>query len=199
MKTHHLSPLVAFAAMAVFGDSRAQENDASRDIPEITIFGSQRDVNDIPGGAVEVTLEDILKFNQSDIQRMLRQVPGVSVQIEDGYGLRPNLSIRGTASERSARITLLEDGVLIAPAPYAAPAAYYFPTAGRLSGIEVLKGPAAITEGPYTVGGAINLISTPIPSERSGVVDLQAGEDATWRESLLGRRWSGDAADYVRR
>ena len=61
------------------------------------------------------------------------------------------------------------------------PAAYYFPTAGRLSTVEVLKGPAAITEGPYTVGGAINMISTPIPSERSGAVNLQAGEDATWR------------------
>ncbi len=160
---------------------RDQADENSREISEITIFGNQSDVSRIPGGATKISFDDILRFNQSDIQRMIRQVPGVSVQIEDGYGLRPNLSIRGTASERSARITLLEDGVLIAPAPYAAPAAYYFPTTGRLSTVEVLKGPAAITEGPYTIGGPVNMLSTPIPTKRSGLLNLQAGEDATWR------------------
>ena len=175
-----------FLLVAGITTSLAQTTDdvieeRNREIPEITIFGNQDDITAIPGSATEISHDDIVQFNQSDIQRMIRQVPGVSVQIEDGFGLRPNLSIRGTASERSARITLLEDGVLIAPAPYAAPSAYYFPTAGRLSTVEVLKGPAAITEGPYTVGGAINLISTPIPRERTGMINLQAGENSTWR------------------
>ncbi len=179
----HTAIVLLLAAPAISFAQTADEStdDAGREIPEITIFGSHAGVSSVPGAAKAVTLEDMLRFNQSDIQRMIRQVPGVSIQVEDGYGLRPNISIRGTASERSARITLLEDGVLVAPAPYAAPAAYYFPTAGRLSAVEVLKGPAAITEGPYTIGGAINLISTPIPSARAGFVNLQAGEDATWR------------------
>ena len=101
--------------------------------------------------------------------------------MEDGYGLRPNISIRGVATERSGRITLLEDNVLIAPAPYSAPAAYYFPTAGRMSAIEILKGPAAITQGPYTIGGALNMISTPIPSASGGHLLLEADEDNTYR------------------
>ncbi|MEM7611995.1 MAG: TonB-dependent receptor [Pseudomonadota bacterium] len=150
-------------------------------MPEITIIGDADNLSKVPGSATVLDAADILRFNQTDIQRIIRGVPGVSVQLEDGYGLRPNLSIRGTASERSARITLLEDGVLIAPAPYSAPAAYYFPTAGRLSSVEVLKGPATITEGPYTIGGAVNLISTPIPEAASGVVNAQVGSDATWR------------------
>ena len=105
----------------------------------------------------------------------------MSVQVEDGYGLRPNISIRGVATERSGRITLLEDNVLIAPAPYSAPSAYYFPTIGRMQGIEVLKGPAAITQGPYTIGGALNMISTAVPDERAAQLQLEAGEDHTYR------------------
>ncbi|MEM6817530.1 MAG: TonB-dependent receptor [Pseudomonadota bacterium] len=163
---------------------KADESDSSADhapLAEVTIVGDPDALSELTGAATLISAEEILRFNQTDIQRIIRSAPGVTVQVEDGYGLRPNLSIRGTASERSARVTLLEDGILIAPAPYAAPAAYYFPTAGRLAGVEVLKGPATITEGPYTVGGAINLLSTPIPEERAGFVNTQIGEDATWR------------------
>jgi len=76
----------------------------------------------------------------------------------------------------------MEDGVLIAPAPYAAPAAYYFPTTGRIAGIEVLKGPAAIANGPYTIGGAINLLSTPIPQDEfAGRITQEIGTDNLYR------------------
>ena len=46
---------------------------------------------------------------------------------------------------------------------------------------EVLKGPAAITQGPYTIGGALNMISTPVPDELQGQVMAEGGEDATYR------------------
>ena len=111
----------------------------------------------------------------------LRAVPGVSLQLEDGYGLRPNISIRGVSTERSSRVTLLEDNVLIAPAPYSAPSAYYFPTPGRMHAFEVVKGPAAITQGPYTIGGALNMVSTPIPNQTLGNILLETGQDASHR------------------
>lgn len=133
------------------------------------------------GGASLITAEELEQFVNTDVARALRRVPGVSIQLEDGWALRPNISIRGTASDRSSRVTLMEDGVLIAPAPYAAPAAYYFPTFGRILSVEILKGPASITQGPYTVGGAINLISTPIPSTQQGFLQGEYGSDSTWR------------------
>ena len=150
-------------------------------LEEVTIVGTRNDVRNMSGAAHVIGPEDIQRFAYTDIQRMARQVPGVSIQVEDGFGLRPNISIRGVASERSGRITLLEDNVPIAPAPYSAPSAYYFPTAGRMHSLEVLKGPAAITQGPYTIGGALNLVSTPIPSALAGAVVAEAGQHGTWR------------------
>jgi len=157
----------------------------------ITIFGTAPDARNVAGGASTISSEDLEAFATTDIAQALRRVPGVSLQIEDGWALRPNISIRGTASERSSRVTLMEDNVLIAPAPYAAPAAYYFPTFGRIDSVEVLKGPASITQGPYTVGGAVNLRSTPVPEENRGFLRGELGSDATWR--LHG--WYGGASD----
>src|SRR5690606_39088924 len=90
----------------------------------------------------------------------------------------PNLGLRGVSSERSSRITLLEDGVLFAPAAYAAPAAYYFPLMTRMSGVDVYMGAATIPYGPRTVGGAVDLRNRPIPRELDGGLDLALG--STW-------------------
>jgi Fe(3+) dicitrate transport protein len=154
-------------------------------LENVTVFGIARDARNVAGGASTVNPAQLDEFASTDVVRALRRVPGASFQLEDGYGLRPNISIRGTPTERSSRITLLEDNVLIAPAPYAAPAAYYFPTFGRIHSMEVLKGPSAITQGPYTIGGAINLVSTPLPDSRQGLLQAEAGADATWRTHAM--------------
>ena len=172
-------------------DKAATSTDECVELEPVTIFGPARSPRDVAGGASVVTSEELQAFDTTDIVRALRRVPGISLQIEDGWALRPNISIRGTATERSSRVTLLEDNVLIAPAPYSAASAYYFPTFGRISSVEVLKGPASITQGPYTVGGAVNLISTPIPTTRQGQLHGGMGSDATWR--LHG--WYGDSTE----
>jgi Fe(3+) dicitrate transport protein len=137
------------------------------------------EVASVPGSADVIDSLELERQGHGDIHRVLRQVPGIYVQEEDGYGLRPNVGMRGTGSERSSKIALLEDGVLIAPAPYAAPAAYYFPTVGRMHSIEVRKGSSSIRQGPNTTGGVLNLISTPIPGELGGSVELEGGEHGT--------------------
>ena len=172
--------LVVAACPALFCGAQGTAEEAPY-LDEVVIVGQREPLDQAVGSAYHLDEESLERLGRADIQRVLRQVPGVSVQIEDGYGLRPNISIRGVATERTARITLLEDNVLIAPAPYSAPSAYYFPTAGRMAAVEVLTGPAAITQGPYTIGGALNLVSTPVPESRAGFATLEGGEDATWR------------------
>ncbi|GAA6154055.1 TonB-dependent receptor family protein [Pseudoteredinibacter isoporae] len=155
--------------------------DSNAKMEEVTIIGNPEEAQLIPGSAHVIGEQELEKFEFTDINRIVRQVPGVYLQEEDGFGLRPNIGIRGAVGERSSKINLMEDGVLIAPAPYSAPSAYYFPTAGRMSSVEILKGAETLRQGPATVGGAVNLISTRIPEQTRGSVNAEAGEDGAFR------------------
>ncbi len=154
-------------------------------LEEMTIIGSREDVRRYPGSGALIDSEQIKIEAANDINQLLKTVPGLYVQEEDGYGLRPNIGIRGATSERTSKVTLLEDGVPIAPAPYSNPEAYYFPTTLRMHAIEIAKGAPLLRYGPQTTGGVINLLSTPIPDETEGSVAFRYGENEEW--DLLAR------------
>ena len=180
--------LAATASSALAGDepSTAAPNPTAEDpaiLAPIVIVGSAAGARAVGGSATYLDEAALQTFAYADVNRVLRQAPGVVLQEEDGFGLRPNIGIRGSGTDRSARVALMEDGVLIAPAPYAAPAAYYFPRLARMTGVEVTKGPGAIKYGPLTTGGAINLTSTPIGGG--------ADEGLVGRASLLGGDFGG--------
>mgnify|MGYP000106103662 FL=1 len=177
--------LILTCSCATFAQEKASENDvkteqaANKQVEVISIFGQRNELETAIGSAF-VLNEEQLELNEfDDIHRVLQSVPGVYIREEDGYGLRPNIGLRGATSERSSKIALMEDGVLIAPAAYAAPAAYYFPLISRMTQVEVFKGPAAIKYGPNTVGGAINMVSrsiSTIDEGRQAEVDLAYGQ-----------------------
>jgi Fe(3+) dicitrate transport protein len=158
------------------------------------MVGDPLTLSSIPGSAHFLTLQDLeaRKVAHDNVHDILRRIPGVNVQEEDGYGLRPNIGLRGTGVSRSSKVTLMEDGVLVAPAPYAAPAAYYFPVTGRMEAVEVRKGSSQIRYGPRTIGGAINLVSTSIPAERRWELDTRGAENQTLRVRARG----GDSGEH---
>ncbi|MEM9113880.1 MAG: TonB-dependent receptor [Myxococcota bacterium] len=159
-------------------DERALPSLDPRLMDRVSIFGRKVDSPRIAGSAHLLDDEDLQRFEQNDIHQILSQVPGVYVRGEDGYGLRPNISLRGVDPTRSSKIVLLEDNILLGPAPYSAPAAYYFPLMTRMTGVEVFKGPAAIVTGPNTIGGAINFQTQSIPGSTVAFLDLAGGNDS---------------------
>lgn len=163
---------------------------------QVVISGGKKNMKDVPGSVHYLSARELEEFNYTDINRSLKSVPGVNIQEEDGFGLRPNIGMRGTGVERSSKITLMEDGILMAPAPYSASAAYYFPTFGRMDGLEVMKGHSQIKYGPNTNGGALNLISATIPEELMIKLDMNYGGFNTGQGHLRFGNKSGQVS-YV--
>ena len=178
--------IMGLLTILFFAPAFAVEYDVET-IESVSIIGTKADARKIAGSGTVISNEDLQKTIDTDIHKILSAVPGVFFRTEDGYGLRPNISIRGTSLDRSSKITIMEDGVLVAPAPYTSASAYYFPTTGRIHAVEVLKGPSAITQGPSTIGGALNLISTPIPTEGKGKFVQELGDNGMMRtHAVLG-------------
>ncbi|MEM6773354.1 MAG: TonB-dependent receptor, partial [Pseudomonadota bacterium] len=171
-----IAAAVALCAAAPLATAQGNTVDERR-IEEVFIFADVDAVRALPGSGARIGTEQISIEFANDVNQLLKTVPGTYIREEDGYGLRPNIGIRGATSERSSKITLMEDGIMMAPAPYSNPAAYYFPTALRAHSIEVLKGAPLLRYGPQTTGGVVNIVSTPIPDDFGGNVELRAGEN----------------------
>ncbi|WP_028765699.1 TonB-dependent receptor family protein [Shewanella fidelis] len=146
-------------------------------IEKMQIIGHDARLSKQTGSATLIDELELEQFKFDDINRVLYSVPGVNIREEDGYGLRPNIGFRGATPERSKKINIMEDGVLIGPAPYSAASAYYFPMTSKMTAIEVFKGPAAIKYGPNTVAGSLNMVTRAVPQSSEGLIDVSAGSD----------------------
>ncbi len=198
--------LFSLGYSAIYSQEQQVKSDSIYQLQEVVvssqqILGSKFKARNRTGSAYYISPEEIRKLGYTDINRMLKAVPGVNMYEEDGFGLRPNISLRGTKAERSERISIMEDGVLAAPAPYSAPAAYYFPNVARMEAIEVLKGSSQVQYGPFTTGGAVNLVSTPIPNNFSGKANISYGSKNTFKShAAIGSNWKhfGYMVEYLR-
>ncbi len=194
--------LLALSAACV-GQAYAEEPEANRREAEISrlevilVTGGKDQIRTLSGSAQLLDEEVLEQFDFSDLNQVLATLPGVYIRQEDGYGLRPNIGLRGVTSERSQKITLMEDGVLIKPAPYSAPAAYYIPNISRMHAVEVVKGPASIKQGPNNVGGAINLATQPVPAQQEGFIDLSAGTDGYEKYQLFYGNTHGEFGYWI--
>ena len=189
----HSAICAGLISSTVIHAQNAAQSDSQRDeeavlLPEVALIGSDAAEQSLPASGVFIGKDELKKQINVDVNRVLRQVPGVYVREEDGMGLFPNISVRGVTTERSKAVTVMEDGILSAPAPYSAPSAYYSPNIGRMSGLEILKGSSQIKYGPHITGGVINYLSTPIPADEQTFLKLSYGS----YNELIGHFWHGD-------
>ena len=180
----YIYTLILIICLNLNSQEPKQINDSIIPLDEViikgnTILGNKFVAKNRTGAAYYLSTEELAQFDYTDINRALSKISGINFYEEDGFGLRPNISIRGTSPERSSKIAIMEDGILISPAPYSASSAYYFPSVARMQAIEVLKGSSQIQYGPYTTGGAINFVSTEIPEKFRGKISTSFGSFKT--------------------
>lgn len=154
-------------------------------------------------GAVDIidnnTLESSRALSSSEA---LRKVAGLNVRDEEGFGLRPNIGIRGLNPTRSTKVLLLEDGLPLTYAPYGDNASYYHPPVDRFESVEIVKGSGQILYGPTTVGGVINYVTPAPPLSRSGFLTLMGGNRDYFNGHInYGGTWrnTGLLFDYTRK
>ncbi len=197
-----LAAILATAALPALADDAAVVEPSSDTaiLERIVVSASRMDAREAAGSVQFLDAPLLEQQSYSDINRVLRQVPGLNIVEEEGFGIRPSIGIRGSGTDRNSKIAVMEDGVPIAPAPYAAPSAYYFPRTPRMAAVEVSKGPAAIKYGPQTVAGALGMFSTPIPGRPGdapgGKLDLSGGEFGTWRGHGIVGGWMQTGAAF---
>ncbi|MFK7989220.1 MAG: TonB-dependent receptor plug domain-containing protein, partial [Sandaracinaceae bacterium] len=90
------------------------ESEEDLAIPEVVVEAEAIEDEPPPdtGGSVHrVDEAQLERFNYDNPEAVLQQVPGAYLRFEGGGGLRAKIGVRGVSSERSSRVTLMEDGV----------------------------------------------------------------------------------------
>jgi Fe(3+) dicitrate transport protein len=145
--------------------------------PVVVVIGRKANLETIPGSGMVLERSVLDEAHVFSVNEALRKVPGVFARDEEGFGLRPNLGIRGLNPTRSSKLLMLEDGIPLAYAPYGDNASYYHPPVNRFERIEVLKGSSQILFGPQTLGGLVNYITPGVPADLSGNLSATAGNE----------------------
>lgn len=167
--------LLLLSAFLSFAWAQTSNEPVEVELPTVQVFGSGPENLQRPMAPKKVSKEKVETYQYTDVNRALKQTSGVYSREEDGQGLRPNIGLRGTNPDRSKKVTLMQDEILIGPAPYAAPAAYYTPTMNHTSSLEIFKGFASVPYGPNSIGGAINYLTPDIPVEKQNRLSASLG------------------------
>ena len=118
----------AHAGMTV---GHAQDNTPQTSMATVFVIGGEENLTSLGGAGQILGKKELEDSHVFTVNEALRKVAGVHARDEEGFGLRPNIAMRGLNPTRSTKITLLEDGLPLAYAPYGDNASYYHPMVER--------------------------------------------------------------------
>ena len=131
--------------------------------------GLQNKVKNFAGARTLVERAAIADSGASNIEDVLRRVPGVQVSDNSSSGgsaISLNIGVRGLEGRYSPRSTVLLDGLPMAVAPYGQPHLSFAPVSlNNIDSIDIVRGGAAVRYGPQNVGGIINFKTRAIPDQ----------------------------------
>lgn len=175
--------IIATAVVSLFsGSIAAQDVNKEAALPAVTVTSTSilpSSIENLPGSYSVVTREQIEARAPFSIIETIREIPGLHVVAEDVAGTHLNIGLRGLNPRRSSRTLLLEDGApTVFFAPYGDPSSHYSTPIERIERIEVLKGSGQILYGPQTMGGMINFVTRPVPTNgTAGSVKITGGNN----------------------
>jgi Fe(3+) dicitrate transport protein len=82
--------------LATLSQSVTAQTEDGLVLDNVYITGGKDEILRQPGSATLIDDVALEAFEYTDLHRILNAVPGVNIQEEDGYGLRPNIGLRGT-------------------------------------------------------------------------------------------------------
>ncbi len=165
-----------------------------------TLVGDREGLLDLSGSGGVVDGAELYTSHVFTANEALRKVPGIVVRDEEGFGIRPNIGIRGMNPTRSTKTLLLEDGIFITYAPYGDNASYFHPSMDRYESVEVMKGADQLRFGPQTISGTINYVTPNPPRKPAGFVAGTVGNNDYYNGQINYGGWVGNfggLVDYV--
>ena len=101
--------MVVFAAFAALAPAHADDSNdrAGPLIEETVVIGDREAAMKIAGSGTVLNQLKLDLADHTDLHQIVASVPGIYIRQEDGYGLRPNIGIRGATTDRSQKILAL--------------------------------------------------------------------------------------------
>ena len=142
-----------------------------------------------PATITIITEEEIKKSGQFLIEKLLRQVPGLTVTQNGGLGRLTNINLRGAGN--SSTLVMI-DGIQVNSA---LTGSFDFNNLNvdNIERIEILKGPQSTLWGADAVGGVIQVITKKGTGAPSHSISFEGGSFDTFKETA---RSSGTIKNY---
>ncbi len=171
----YLATAISFALLNV----SAAKDVSEKTLPAVKVLPDQENAQ-TAGSAEALDEIQLRSAHVTTTNEALRKLPGLHVRDEEGFGIRPNIGVRGLNPTRSTKVLLLEDGAPASYAPYGDNASYYHAPIERYQRIEMLKGAEMLRFGPQTIGAVINYLTPDPDLQPRAFAQLSGGSNGFW-------------------